>query len=728
MNNIGYFDVNGQRQSAEEIRKSRKKKGMCVNCGEVKTHKVFMGGVRTTPLTHEFAMDGKCLRCFPLGGSKEPNLNNSSYSNNITSAQSHRNTIAAPIAPVVAVSARQPRSTMQSNHSTSAYPLQSNNINPSQSSVSMEDNRPRSATSFSAPITQKRDSFSYKKMQEKQAQQQAAMQQQFNQLDITGQSTSFNAGTPGGRSSVNIASRSSVGSTGSESSYVRRNFIPEGSDGDNYNGNSAGSIRQGSYGRGNLGSITEFQQQQQMQMQPEEHPIETLKNIQRKSMEGQYARSGGNAANDVSRLMRKHSNQQGVQEESVKTLAMVGETQIQTALSEGKTGTALVDHVSDSIDSLIVAMRSNVDNTEIQEYACQALWTLTVRPEVQLAVANAGGLRAIVEGMGAHPNRMKLQLKCCATLNNLSSHEDIWRSLGQCGAIQAMLRAMNKYILEDDLLNAAIGALANLTVSEGNRNILVGSTGGGEGLNIIVDVMATHGKNAKLQEQIIKILRNCSAGNEANKTAIIDAGGLDTLVSVMKTHPQNVAVQETSCWAISNLAVVKKLKPVIGESGAVQHIVDAMWELEQNSGMQEWGCRALWSLSVDSQNKVLIGECFGIDAIVNAMTIHVNNKGVQEKACGALSNLAANNEQNKIAIVEAEGIDAVKHAMETHPSVEGVQEKGCLALRKLTTESTLPFMSCLDIKPILEHASRTFPAKCSDRAGYVLTKLEALYQ
>jgi len=165
-----------------------------------------------------------------------------------------------------------------------------------------------------------------------------------------------------------------------------------------------------------------------------------------------------------------------------------------------------------------------------------------------------------------------------------------------------------------------------------------------------------------------------------------------------------------------------------GESGVVQHIVDAMWELEQNAGMQEWGCRALWSLSVDSQNKVLIGQCFGIDAIVNAMTIHVNNKGVQEKACGALSNLAANNEQNKIAIVEAEGIDAVKHAMERHPSVEGVQEKGCLAMRKLTTESTLPFMSCLDIKPILEHARRTFPKKCAERAGYVIDKLDALYE
>ncbi|KAJ1469153.1 hypothetical protein T484DRAFT_1597717, partial [Baffinella frigidus] len=56
----------------------------------------------------------------------------------------------------------------------------------------------------------------------------------------------------------------------------------------------------------------------------------------------------------------------------------------------------------------------------VQEQGCKALRNLALNNENRAAIARAGGIEAVVAGMGAHTLFAEVQRSGCAALGNLS--------------------------------------------------------------------------------------------------------------------------------------------------------------------------------------------------------------------------------------------------------------------------------------------------------------------
>ena len=717
MHAVGTFDANGNIADMNELRKQRRKKGLCVECGDVKTHKMSFGGMKSTPLTHEYAMKGRCLRCFPLQQIHSSEIQRNSYygsgrgsgtvvvnnyksnssSHAIDHASSRLERYGSNISASNSVTASQSASGSNpyANHSANAISKRSCSEASTQAQGEMR-------------LTVKKDSYSYKIAQRQQQMKMRESQQM--QGSINGSGNSF----------TNFVS------SNEENRYSTRSQILNKSSNALLTEGRASAIRTSFF-------TNEYPTQLCVS---DEDPFEILRNTHDDIQSVQLSSKGceekdrqstlkmSRSVRDVTRIMHSYPDNTVIQEESVKALASAAEKQSQCAPSSRNIDEQefINYNISPLVDELIQAMSNVPESGTVQEFACRAFWALTTKPAVQIMLTQSDGLSLIVEAMSSYPANKSLQHNACSVLSNLSSNEDNIDTIGQASnAISVLLQTIKKFAMDQPLLLVACGTLANLTVSEANRVVVSDFP---EGLVILCDTMVTHGKEILLQEQLLKILRNISAGSETHKEAIHNCDGIEAIIMIMRTHPSERKIQMLCCWTLSNLAVSKPLKRVIGELGALNLIIDVIWEQEQDASIVEWACRALWSLAVDPMNKEQIGKATGIDAIVSGMNRHRTNTGVQEKGCGALSNLAANSDTNKVIIANSEGIDAIKYAMETHPSHEGIQEKGCLALRKLATENTVPLMMCLDIRQLLDHAINTFPVKCAERAQFVVDKME----
>ena len=722
MHAVGTFDANGNIADIHELRRMRRKKGLCRECGDVKTHKVLFGGMKLTPLTNEFAMNGRCLNCFPLS-STNSNSNSNSNAMNVAARNSNYTTSTAGSNESRLSANQLQHQPQQYNHSTSnVSQMQHQQSTPSTSRLSSACAAPLVVedppTNHFNYLTVKKDSYSYKLAQRQQQQQ------------VTRQLSNNSAS--GSRDIIRSRGGTSSGSGNSFVSFSTKssNLGDRYSDTDPQN-NRAINHRQSQALRSSF-FTNDFPEAPAAAQDPFEvlrqaHLDVSSIDLKEEDCIETDRRSTlriSKSMRDITRVMDLYPTQQDVQEESIKALAAVAEKQVHYSLSRSNINEQqayLNSDISLLVKSLMQAMANVPDSEIVQDFACQSFWALTTKTSIQLMISKFGGLTLIADAMTRHPMHKGIQYKACSALSNLSTNEDILDSLGEgTNAIARILVAIENFDMDETFLLTACGVLANLTVAKGNRKVLVEYP---NGLGVLCNMMVAHSKEISLQEQVLKILRNISSGDEMHKEAIHKVEGIEALVMIMRTHPTKVKIQILCCWTLSNLAVSRPLKRVIGDCGALNLIIDAMWEQEQDASIVEWACRALWSLSVDQQNKEHIGNSTGIDAIVNGMNRHIKNTGVQEKGCGALSNLAANCENNKIIITNSEGIDAIKYAMEAHPSHEGVQEKACLALRKLATENTIPLMMSLDVKKSLGHAIECYPGKCMERAQFVIDKM-----
>lgn len=697
MQQIGTFSSAGTVANIDEIKTQRRKKGMCPECGEIKTHKVQMAGLKRTPLTHEYSMDGRCLRCFPLSAHK-------SRQSNALSSQSSRHS--------------QQQQQYVSNGSSMYVGSSRSNASGSAGSTSMFQSQVRSSG-----ITVNKRSYTYKK----------AMRESLRTGAGGSSITSYGSNSGSG---VMVGSRLSTRPSNQSSRDHRDVSITSFKSNDSslsvprYDWKD--SVTSFSEPRSDQSARQSFFQNKYVDNKnKQDDPFETLRKVKEElgklSANDRAARSVGvsrrglkvsESFRNVVKVMDGY-DEEVLQEESMNVLLQTTNKAIELVENKETSEEDFLTEVSSILGGLCRSMQKNLTSEGIQDDALKILWAIASRSKTHVLLLQTGSVEVTMASMKHHSSCKQIQHKGCSILSNISSNENCLASIPS-PFIDVLLDAMNKFVMDESLMLIVAGVIANLTVIARNQEYLIGQK---SGLGIICDAMGTHGKNILLQEQSMKTLRNVSSGGERQKSAINEVEGIDTIVMLMRTHPMETKFQMLSCWTLSNLATSRPLKRKIAESEGLGLLVDALWEQEHDADVVEWACRALWSLSVDSQNKAEIGTNTGIDAIINGMSQHINVARVQEKACGALSNLAANSDDNKIIIANSEGIDAIKHAMESHPIDEGVQDKACHALKNLATENTVPLMMCLDVQSVLRDAVDRFPEKCGSRAEDVLDQI-----
>ena len=229
------------------------------------------------------------------------------------------------------------------------------------------------------------------------------------------------------------------------------------------------------------------------------------------------------------------------------------------------------------------ALRSHRQFLDVQQNGALALANLTINSDENVRRGSANAMRALVEGMEAHPRDAELQELAAAALANLAPNAGIqarsacsrltcsrltwpaaacclvysrllpdplcWQErVGAAGCIRAVVAAMRGHTDAGGV--QARGAQALAAFAGDAENALGVAQGGG--CEAVVAAMWAHGGDADVQENCAAAVSALAAEGD-NLERLAAAGAIELVVAALRSHVGNAAVCRDGCEALANL-------------------------------------------------------------------------------------------------------------------------------------------------------------------------------
>jgi len=354
--------------------------------------------------------------------------------------------------------------------------------------------------------------------------------------------------------------------------------------------------------------------------------------------------------------------------------------------------------------------RSSLLDDEIQRFGCRALASLSKNTAAGAkGVLDAGGPRALVHAMRAHPRNPEVQSEACVLVINLTKHNAAAAStVREYGATQPIVDALTTHKTVSDVLVWASAALGFLALHDASGAAAVIAA---DGHSAVAQVMLGPSRQTMpadadvlpvIQQWGAALLSNIARHGTAYASAVAAAGGAKAVCAAMRAQPDDASMQRDGALTLVNLAkidaqsahavtaaggaelLVMALRAVIGgdskeptwvyvsglghlakhsaataeavaEAGALDSIVEAMRAYPEVLLMQSWGCIAICNLakhlSFRSERRVVKGAQAAIES---ALVMHSGDQVVVRWGGGALKRL----QRHERAKVEAAADDA----------------------------------------------------------------------
>jgi len=205
-----------------------------------------------------------------------------------------------------------------------------------------------------------------------------------------------------------------------------------------------------------------------------------------------------------------------------------------------------------SIGSLVLGMSNFATADTIQQECCGALRNLAAKdPGNQVAIADHGGITAVLQALGRHQRHARVQESGCGALCNLAVNADNQVAIADQGGITAVLQALGRHQCHAGVQMQGCGALRNLAVNADNQKV------------------------------------------------IADLGGIEAVLGAMGRHESHAGVQEQGCWALWNIGWSRPLlQQQIKDGGGEEACKRAMAAPGATPQMQEIGAQLLDELQV----------------------------------------------------------------------------------------------------------------------------------
>lgn len=161
--------------------------------------------------------------------------------------------------------------------------------------------------------------------------------------------------------------------------------------------------------------------------------------------------------------------------------------------------------------------------------------------------AAAGGLQAVIAGMRIHLEDAQVQEAGCGALWYLARTPAV-AAAAVPGALEAVVAALRVHATHAGVNEAGCGALRNLMMEE--RNKLLASSSGA--LEVIIAALRVHVRHAGVLEQAAGALVNAAASGPTAVQAVSD-GALEALLAGLSAGARTPAVCLPACVALYNL-------------------------------------------------------------------------------------------------------------------------------------------------------------------------------
>ena len=93
------------------------------------------------------------------------------------------------------------------------------------------------------------------------------------------------------------------------------------------------------------------------------------------------------------------------------------------------------------VEAVLRGMGRHLESAAVQQNGCGALWNLALDESLRRAIAAAGGVEAVLRGMGRHLESAGVQENGCGALWNLARDESLKRPIAAAGGAQAVSAA-----------------------------------------------------------------------------------------------------------------------------------------------------------------------------------------------------------------------------------------------------------------------------------------------
>lgn len=320
------------------------------------------------------------------------------------------------------------------------------------------------------------------------------------------------------------------------------------------------------------------------------------------------------------------------------------------------------------------------------------------------------------------------------------------------GAVNQIEPLLGECCLEPRLLALVSGTIWRICASGDEKKQETADSGV---IGELVDILRKNPNDRDLGEWVIGTLASLAYCNSSKKV-IVEVGGIEAIIDFLRRHDKWLGTFEWSCRCLYNTIVqygdceggkgkardedTQRNIALIEEANGVKAIVDALEKNPTAFTAQRWAMKLLWRLQSRSNDstssrilrkmaevrfvpvahKVLrgngtTGELFQLTAeltcailgnlkddqenldcaidctpsVVRRMKESIEDEAIQEAGCRLLSRLCSDDERVKMALKDADAFATVVHALEAHSNNTNVVESACWALWKMSAQASL---------------------------------------
>jgi hypothetical protein len=375
-------------------------------------------------------------------------------------------------------------------------------------------------------------------------------------------------------------------------------------------------------------------------------------------------------------------------------------------------------------------LKTRAKHPQVAENACRAIYNLCAENVNVKELGNHDAPGLVVTTLQEHASKSNVVTQALLAISGLSVksksdkvHKGNTRKLVEKGAIEIIVKVMQKFQDREDVQRAASMAIAALARTEVNRSKF-GAVGACElisnafqlhissapcvtKLAAAVDVLCTnsipnkgkfsalrtienllialskHEKNANLVIEVLKSLVNLSSV-ESNKAKIFNEAAFKLYIRVMKIHEKNDVAAWWSCNIIANGAAGKENLAVLGHAKACENVINVLSKHgETNSNVAQWGCNCVVALSLLDENREKFFHFESCQAIVKALNAFYQNTLVAQFATASIAALAVF-EQNRKRLAQAKASLALCNTLSYQNSNENIIKFTCEAITEIS--------------------------------------------
>jgi hypothetical protein len=143
-----------------------------------------------------------------------------------------------------------------------------------------------------------------------------------------------------------------------------------------------------------------------------------------------------------------------------------------------------------------------------------------------------------------------IQVSACRALEKLALDADNETAIADVGGVEAILAAMMANFVNESVHEAAWGALWNLSCRNADSVMTVDTAGG---MEAIIAAMQHHVGNPAIQRNACGTLANMCISNDARRAALAKAGGFVAIATALQRHWNDPDVKNEASYAMTAL-------------------------------------------------------------------------------------------------------------------------------------------------------------------------------